>query len=359
MTTPPRSTLRDLPLPAKLVVSLFLLAVGLGYFSAMVQLHMQHSSRNGDPLPGSADVVAIFAGKKQYDPSAPQPVSKLEKLVMGPIDDSSPWNGSGSMGAAFFKKSKDYRAILKDDPDSQPKVDREREGERLAIKAWIHLNDDERKAAYEKDAFRKPETITDLTADFIAGDSVKIKSILEERCTRCHMKGEAQENYPLETYEHHLKYLEVARNEQPDAHGWISSDRQMSVEKLTQSTHAHLLSFAVLFGLTGFIFAFTGFPSLIRLTFAPLVLVAQVLDVSCWWLARIPDVGPYFAYAIIATGGTVALGLVVQILGSLFDMYGRKGRLVLVVMFVLAAIGFAMLAVKVLDPALTAERAGK
>ena len=47
----PRFTLRQLPLPAKLVLSTFLLAVGVGYTSAMVQLHMQHGDRDGKPLP--------------------------------------------------------------------------------------------------------------------------------------------------------------------------------------------------------------------------------------------------------------------------------------------------------------------
>ena len=35
--------------------------------------------------------------------------------------------------------------------------------------------------------------------------------------------------------------------EVPEGGGWVDSGRQISLEKLTQSTHAHLLSFAVLF----------------------------------------------------------------------------------------------------------------
>src|SRR6476620_6056018 len=81
----PRFTLRQLPLPAKLVLSTFLLAVGVGYSSAMVQLHMQHGDRDGQPLPTVDNVVAVFAGKVWKLPGDDQArtASKIEQLVMG------------------------------------------------------------------------------------------------------------------------------------------------------------------------------------------------------------------------------------------------------------------------------------
>src|SRR5437870_2435166 len=84
-TPAPRFTLRQLPLPAKLVVTCFLLAVGLGYSSAMVQLHMQ-DARSGKPMPTVADVVAKFTGKRWHESAPPRQVSKLEKLIMGPAE---------------------------------------------------------------------------------------------------------------------------------------------------------------------------------------------------------------------------------------------------------------------------------
>jgi hypothetical protein len=353
--TEQRFILRLLPMPAKLVLAVFLLAVGLGYFSALVQLHLQHSSRNGEPLPSAADVVEIFAGKIRFDPSAPSQVCKLEKLVMGPRTGLS-WNGSGSMAAAFFERDDgEYKNTIKDEPNKQIKMDVEREGERRAVQEWIHLPEAERKKAYEGDQLKKPADLKAITECYDAGEFVKVKLLLTERCARCHGKGADQEKYPLETYEQILKYM--PQPETPDANGWIKSPRQMGVESLTQSTHAHLLTFAVLFGLTGFLFAFTSYPRGVRLIVAPLVLLAQVLDVSCWWLARLPDVGPYFAYAILGTGTVVGLGLAVQIVGCLFDMFGKKGRFALIVLFILAAAGFGVLYVKTIEPALTAEKA--
>ena len=135
---PTRLTLRDLPLPAKLVLTCFLVTVGQGYFSALVQLHVQHSGRTGDHLPTPGDVVEVFAGKKKANPSEAglKPASKLERLIMGPVE-GSPWNGSGSMAAAFFHKDRDYKKLVKENPGLvQRFVD-------ASIEGWIgYLNGD-------------------------------------------------------------------------------------------------------------------------------------------------------------------------------------------------------------------------
>ena len=80
--TPTRFTLRQLPLPAKLVVSGFLLAVGLGYTAAMVQLHMQ-DSRSGELMPTMKDVVLKFTGKKWY--SEPQGAWLAARIAFTPV----------------------------------------------------------------------------------------------------------------------------------------------------------------------------------------------------------------------------------------------------------------------------------
>ena len=56
MPTNQRFTLRDLPLPAKLVLTVFLMSVGLGYMWGMAQMHFKHAAGSGDLLPS---LVAI------------------------------------------------------------------------------------------------------------------------------------------------------------------------------------------------------------------------------------------------------------------------------------------------------------
>ncbi len=347
MLTPLQDTrsffIRDLPIPAKLVITCFLLAVGGGYIAAMVQLHMQ-DSKSGEMMPTMQDVVLKFTGKKWFETDPPKPVSKLEKLVMGPIE-GAPWNGSGSMAPAFFSKDgAGFDKEIKKDPGNKDKLMAERNGEREALALWCNAASEVRKKAYEEDKFiadagKAPKAIT---GDFKDKDgSVHIKQILKERCERCHSKDGAQSAWPLETYGQIAKYLAVPPTVTVKPGGdWVKIEEPIGLEKLTQSTHAHLLSFAVLFSLTGLVFAFTSYPTVVRCVLGPWVLVAIVADVSLWWLARLsPEWGPYFAMGIIGTGGAVGVGLLAQITLSLWNIFGIKGRLVLGLLAVAVAAG--------------------
>ena len=311
-------TLHGLPLPVRLVLSLFLLAVGLGYFAALVQLHFRDASR-GEPLPTTDDVVEIFSGVENWSGKnpPPKPVSKLERLVMAPLD--LPHNGSGTMAFAFFGTSK------KPVPEAKRP---EREGEQLAVQAWIDAPDEQRKTAYENDEFTLPDALANhpMTMSFIdPNGKIRVNSIIRERCSKCHEGADAQGKKQLTDYSDFADVLAV-----PVA-GHTS--RQMSLDSLVQTTHLHLLSFCMLWTLTGLIFAFSSYWKWVRCILAPVVLLAQVADVSCWWLARLEGVGPYFALAIIGTGAVVGGGLALQILLSLFDMYRWTGRIVLVLLF--------------------------
>lgn len=376
-TTPARTTLRQWPLAAKLVVTVFLLSVGLGYGSAMVQLHFQHASK-GSPLPGPADVVAKFSGLDYDDwkagvpvdipPPAPaavqpvkappaaarpageppqvriktiintrcccchgpggkqaksplneylkisehlevtkdDPVSLMETLLTAP--ETEAFSSSGSMAAAFTTKSPTWPVDTATTPE--PELRKEREGERQALIAWVKTEDKARGKAYENDAFTLPPaglawTIPDK---FRAGANAGPAGAVEPAASA------------------------------PNPHR-VARGKQMSLDALTQSTHVHALGFSMLYALTGLAFAFSTYPGWLRDTLAPLVLAAQVVDLSCWWLARLPNYGPYFALAILGTGGVVGLGLGLQIVLTVFDLYGAKGKLVLAGLFLLAAAG--------------------
>src|SRR5438128_5081217 len=106
--TAPRFVLRDLPLPAKVVVTCFLLAVGLGYTAAMVQLHFR-DSKSGEPMPTMDDVVLKFTGKKWFKTAneLPKPTSTFVKLITAP-EEGPAFNGAGTMAPAFFNKDPDF-----------------------------------------------------------------------------------------------------------------------------------------------------------------------------------------------------------------------------------------------------------
>jgi hypothetical protein len=165
---------------------------------------------------------------------------------------------------------------------------------------------------------------------------VKVKLIIDTRCVRCHREGgddPRAELIPLDSYANLDRYLQPVAV--AAANGWVRVQEPMNLTRLTQSTHAHLLSFAVLFSLTGLAFAFTSYATSVRCVIAPLALVAIVADVGMWWLARLSDgYGVYVAMAVVFTGGLAGLGAAAQIVLSLWNMYGPKGKLVILLLFV-------------------------
>ncbi len=339
-TTPDRLVLRQLSLPVRLVLSLFLLSVGLGYTSALVQLHFQQSSRNGEPLPGKLDVIRTFHG----DPGST--VGTLERLITAP-EKGVPFNGSGSMASAFTTKTEGWKSLIK--KRGEDTVRAERAGEKKALLAWVHAG--AKRGPYQSDSFPLPPDWGDqpITEEFRQDDRLKIRSIVESRCVRCHTQtgqsedGAAQ-SYPLEHYDEVAKYAQ-------------KSSGAMSIEKLAQSTHVHLLGFAMLYTLTGLVFALSSWPRWLRVLLAPLPLLAQVADISCWWLARLEGpAGEYFAQAIMVTGAVVAGSLLLQIVLSLWSLYGATGRAVLLVLFLAGGYGAYVVDMKVVQPHLAAEK---
>lgn len=95
----------------------------------------------------------------------------------------------------------------------------------------------------------------------------------------------------------------------------------MSYEKLALHTHVHLLGFSMLFAMTGFLFSLTSYPLWLRLPFVPWTLGFQVIEIACWWLAKV-DI--HAAQAIFYLGPVISIGLAVQILGTLFDLLFRR-----------------------------------
>jgi hypothetical protein len=343
-------SLRDLPLPAKLVITVFLLAVGLGYFSALVQLHLQHSSRDGQPMPSPDDVVERFSGLKRFD--GKKPVSRLENVLSGPKDGGFDKN---NMTRAFFDKASDYAKECKD--RTKEIVDAERDLERLLVIAWGNSPTADKKKTYDSNAFPIPENLLGkpITEDMTdeGKKQFKIKDAIEVRCAFCHNEGDkkpALDNWV------NIEELALVPEMKVIDGKWIKSTKQLSVEGLTQSTHAHALSFAMLFSLTGIVFAFSSYPGWFRCLLAPIVLTAQVVDLACWWLARLEGIGPYFALAIMVNGGIVGLGLSLQILLSLFNLYGWKGKLFPLVLVLLHGAGLGIVVKEAILPALEAEK---
>src|SRR5947208_15356094 len=103
--TSERWTLSNLPCAAKLTLAAFLISVGLGYFSALIQLHFQHA-KPGSAMPTGSDAVDKFHG-----PTGAPPMTPVERLITA--DESKPLNGTGQMRSPFFRRSDNWKGTIK------------------------------------------------------------------------------------------------------------------------------------------------------------------------------------------------------------------------------------------------------
>ena len=327
----PRFCLRTLGLPTRLTLAVFLVSVGVGYLSALVQLHFQHAGP-GKLLPEPEDAVNVFHGKAN--------MSQMERLLVS--SEHKPFNGQGSMRAAFTKRSGGWEKELKrrtnakegDAAAGEKELREERVGEIAALVQFIRNNSEKDQPKWKDqweamplpDGWKQPITKKYIT-EVNGKKAVTIGEIVIDRCARCHCEGAGggAGQFPISTPEEFAEYSQTF-----DGAG-------MSLEKLAQTSHVHLLGFAMLYGLTGVLFSLTNYPKLMRFVIAPLPLLAQIVDISFWWLARID---PIFAQGIVISGGIVALSLMIQIVLTLLHLFGWTGRIVLVLIAVGLGVAF-------------------
>ena len=368
------SYLKKLPFAGKIVVATLLLSIGIGFTSAIVNLHFQ-SANAGQPLPGPEETVSEFHGSKKY--------SHIERLLSA--NETKPFNGTGSMRSAFTSKRaggikraiKEKRILLielaeeklkdrpealakeisriENDPEVEKLVYQDIDGERIALLAWI--KNGYKKEYYENSQLQGYPLTSKLESLKISPTMVhttedgsqrfaNIEGIIESRCVRCHdaNAGGSAANFPLNTYEEFTDYCAPEKSS------------AKSLEKLALSSHVHLLGFAMLYGITGFALAMTGFPNFLKVIIAPSALIIQVIEISCWWFARMDEpLGPLFASAIPVFGGLVALGLLSQILLSLWDMFEINGRKFIITLLIVGAIFGGIIGIKVILPYLKEE----
>jgi hypothetical protein len=311
-TTHRRWKLRNLDVPQKLLVLATIATIGGGYLAALANLFAQTSVSDGRPgikleeFPRvlKAEGVAALANKVQD--------------ALGMQDVVRRYSGSGgktSMEGALdgSMKGKIAEKLVKDEGDTAENRARA-EDLRQMLAEWSKLADPQRKKAYEEGTPINDKGLA------ILGDPPKglkdadlspvVKDALDNYCVRCHKAGgvdKQAESLPLDSYDAVNKYCGV--------------DTGISIKSLALTSHVHLLGFAVLFTLSGFLFSMTETPWLVRLVFVPWTLSIQLIEVACWWLAKV-DV--FYAKMIFYLGPLVGIGLLIQIAGVFLDLLIRR-----------------------------------
>lgn len=341
-----RLVLRDLPVAPRLVIAVFMFSVGLGYLAALAQLHLQHAEP-GAWLPGGQQIEDKYHGPTEL------PMSRIEKLLES---TTGGFNGFGTMRPAFTEKSERWDDLRQGKTSEQlDLLESEREGERLGLLHWVRAGANKR--AYDDDDLPLGEDfahahVTPMlliwdakTGPMVQPRRLRIRTLITMRCVPCHNENglyEAASAFPLDTYARVQPYC------QPPP-----PQTSIALPKLAQTTHAHWLSFAMLWSATGLVYSFTRFSGGWRALVAPLPLIAQMLNIACWWLARWH---PLFAWAILGTGILVGIGLCLQIMGILWDLFDGIGRCITIVILVFVLVGVGWTARSIVRPFLEQER---
>jgi hypothetical protein len=339
-----RFVLRDLSLPSRFLLATFLVCVGLGYVAALVQLHFHHAPA-GKLLPGADETANTYHGRAG--------LSELERLLLA--GEEKPFNGSGGMQQAFTIRSAGWKSAISRRArkngialrQAEAELRSQRDGERLALLAWVRAGAPQ--TDFEQNYFPLSGKLSNhpITEEFREvrsdGTGVKVAGIVETRCARCHSEaaGGPAAQVPLESWDQIHAFCDV----QTAAGG-------MSLEKLAQSTHVHLFGLTMLFGMTGLLFTLTSYPAWWRTLLGTLPLLAQLAEIGCWWLGRLD---PVYARAVVVLGGAAAAGLALQLVLTLFNMFGKTGKIVLLCLILTSVAGGLAAKQMLIDPYLVGE----
>ncbi len=277
--------LAKLPLSGKLLVTLFLLIIGPGYLAGTANIFYKHQYADDEPGLTLDDLRATFHGmQKTFKPD--------DKITVN------------SEMLSQVRPDGEMREYLENGGDE-------------AVRGLIKWLENEAK----EEEFAK----TGLSQE---GDP-SAQEIIKAHCIECHnADGGDMEDVPYaETDSSDPQYEMVMETAKPEV-TVEESGMQTKVYKptgqsrLVQITHVHILTMPVFTFIVGVLFLMTGIPSKLKLLIGPLPMLAVLLDISGWWLAR--WIEP-FIYVIAAAGGLFGAMYALQILCILGSMWlGRK-----------------------------------
>lgn len=259
--------LHQLPSPWRWLLTIVVIFLGAGYLAAVVNVYAQNELTDGEPGLGPRDLLLKFAGGTVEVKAGEAPPSRMLEMIAGSMrqyfsadahyDVLAGWLADGASAAGFTKA----------DPAN---ADMSPELVIMTDCLGCHGQD-----SGEQIANSAPFGPDSFTPDF---EMVSKFTVRPE-------PGAAEAYRPPQDWRH-----------------------------LALVTHAHLLSVPIFVVLLAALFLWAGWPAstAARGWIACLPLAGFLLDVACWWLARLPNVGPAFAYAIGATGALFGVFYVLQ-----------------------------------------------
>lgn len=304
--------LRQLPQFTRRILCVVIGLAGVGYLTSLVSAYLSITSQGISPsgaVPDGRDLDRLLFGSRDRQPGL---IEQLLEATEGPL------KRGGSMRPAFTDESTGWEALTQNmSPAEKAALLGEREGERLAVLAWIRSGLS--REPYEANDFRLDDSFSGqpITAAFLATKespeanshrSVRIRSIVAERCATCHSENGRNEHarwIPLETY------ADVESKCRPDVTGVASSAWPKTV----------LMGLLPLELFAGLLFLVSSAPPKTRVFLTGLTCLALVVMFASWLIGR---QGTSAVYWLLGAAALAAIGIKMQMLGCLADLLTKK-----------------------------------
>jgi hypothetical protein len=279
----PSVRLRNLPLGAKVTLTAFLALMGAGYLVAVTNIYLHHNEADLEPGLGPGDLLAVYHGLERDAPAGtiPQKAHMLRRVEPG-----------GDMRKYLEKGGEEaVRTLI----------------------GWLEAG------AQETDFSRE--------GLFRPGDPSP-QDVIAENCVRCHNARDGdKKDVPYAESRDDLPTYALVQKEavRPGTMSPEATPRRdavepgtrtiriepMSVERLVQVTHVHIISIPVFALAVAALFFLSSAGPRLKAILGPIPMLGVCLDVASWWLAR-PI--PPFALAIGAAGAIFGTSLALQML---------------------------------------------
>lgn len=278
--------LRDLPMTVRLVVTVFIVLIGVGFLFAQVNIYQRHHLADDKAGLTFDDLLIIYHGKEvPVDVSAPALITSRMLEMVRP---------GGEMRKHLEK-------------GGLPEI--------ASLVAWLESGAAE--AAFDTPSAGEPSAPLP-------------RQVISRRCLRCHNADDGEKSdtpYGPDIFEVDYQMvrpvtlaLQNEATEQEKAPG-VRMIGPQSIAHLVMVTHIHMLSIPVFTLIVFALFLMADFPAGLRRLIGPAPMVALVFDFSSWWLARF-HAG--FLIVLMVAGGVYAIALATQILAVLYSTWLSK-----------------------------------
>lgn len=267
---PLKGRLAALPVALKLLLSLFLAIVGVGYLVAIANIYHSHTMADGRPGLSFDDIRAVYAGVEVSRTAKDVVPSRMLTMLRGAM-----------------------RQYVEDDADFE------------ILEKWL-------KAGGTREGLEQGEPR-------MTPDRVMIRN-----CLRCHAQGSGEEIAgrapfgPDELTVDHDMMKPFLATVESEAVERVRLAPQYNLPRLILVSHVHMLSIPMFTLIVGLAFSLTRFPPRAAAWLIPMPMFALALDFAGWWLSRLGDP---FVFLVAAGGGLFGLAFGIQIVVTLFDLW--------------------------------------